>query len=393
MINQAKNVLIGVFLISAIAIVTFMLLFLRPSVGDEAQVLRVRFSDIDKVTVGTRVTFAGNPVGEVVSIRELESAKHERIARDGVVYVYELDLAVDSGVNVYNTDEISLRTSGLLGEKSVMINPMPPRPGEKLRLVNNEIIYADQTGSVEDTFREFKEVADRADVALDMFIEQMADIQKNKLWDNLGVITQNLSDITTALNVPEDWSSTLTNVQQFSEELLNMMTRIDDTITQMQGALEDAAVVAADGREIVSRIKEGEGTAGKILVSDETYLQLSSILSKGETLMNDINHYGILFHLDKGWQRMRARRLNLLQKLQTPQEFRNYFNDELDQISTALSRVTMVLDCTYERCDPECLLQDPCFTKVFGELLRRVSLLEEEINMYNTQIIDQCGCN
>lgn len=213
MINQAKNVLIGVFLISAIAIVTFMLLFLRPSVGDEAQVLRVRFSDIDKVTVGTRVTFAGNPVGEVVSIRELESAKHERIARNGVVYVYELDLAVDSGVNVYNTDEISLRTSGLLGEKSVMIDPKPPIPGEKLRLVNNEIIYADQTGSVEDTFREFKEVADRADVALDAFIELLNDIQKNKIMDNIGVITQNISDITTALNVPEDWSSTLTNVE------------------------------------------------------------------------------------------------------------------------------------------------------------------------------------
>lgn len=393
MINQAKNVLIGVFLISAIAIVTFMLLFLRPSVGDEAQILRVRFADIDKVTIGTRVTFAGNPVGEVISIRELESARHERIARNGIVYVYELELAVDSGVNVYNSDQIALRTSGLLGEKSVMINPEPPKPGQKLRLVNNEILYADETGSVEDTFREFKEVADRFDVALDAFIDNLNEIQKNKIWDNLGVITQNLSDITTALNVPEDWSNTLNNVQDFSEDLLVLAGRADDTFTQMQNALANAEVVAEDAREIVAGVKEGKGTIGRLLVTDEAYLELSSILSKGETLMNDVNHYGILFHLDKGWQRMRARRLNLLQRLQTPQEFRNYFNEEVDQIQTSLARVTMVLEKTSEVCSPCCLLQDPCFTQVFGELMRRISLLEEEINMYNEQIVDSCGCN
>jgi phospholipid/cholesterol/gamma-HCH transport system substrate-binding protein len=392
MINQAKNVLIGVFLISAVAIVTFMLLFLRPSVGDEAQILRVRFADIDKVTVGTRVTFAGNPVGEVVAIRELESARHERIARNGIVYVYELDLAVDSGVNVYNSDQIALRTSGLLGEKSVMINPEPPKPGQKLRLINNEIIYADETGSVEDTFREFKEVADRFDIALDMFIENLNEIQKNRIWDNLGVITQNVSDITTALNVPEDWSNTLNNVQDFSEDLLVLAGRADDTFTQLQDVLENVDKITTNGNILVQDVMDGKGSLGKLLVTDETFLQLSSILGKGETLMNDINHYGVLFHLDKGWQRLRARRLNLLQRLQTPQEFRNYFNDELDQISTSLARVSMVLDETYGKCDPCCLLQDPCFTQVFAELMRRISLLEEEITMYNGQLVDSCGC-
>jgi phospholipid/cholesterol/gamma-HCH transport system substrate-binding protein len=283
-----------------------MLLFLRPSVGDEAQILRVRFADIDKVTVGTRVTFAGNPVGEVVAIRELESARHERIARNGIVYVYELDLAVDSGVNVYNSDQIALRTSGLLGEKSVMINPEPPKPGQKLRLINNEIIYADETGSVEDTFREFKEVADRFDIALDMFIENLNEIQKNRIWDNLGVITQNVSDITTALNVPEDWSNTLNNVQDFSEDLLVLAGRADDTFTQLQDVLENVDKITTNGNILVQDVMDGKGSLGKLLVTDETFLQLSSILGKGETLMNDINHYGVLFHLDKGWQRLRA---------------------------------------------------------------------------------------
>ena len=105
--------------------------------------------------------------------------------------------------------------------------------------------------------------------------------------------------------------------------------------------------------------------------------------------MNDINHYGLLFHLDKNWQRLRARRLNLLCKLRSPQEFRNYFNDEIDQISTSLSRVSMVLEnqgCV--QMAPR-LVQDYQFSKVFAELLRRVKQVEEELKLYNIQLVDE----
>jgi phospholipid/cholesterol/gamma-HCH transport system substrate-binding protein len=111
-------------------------------------------------------------------------------------------------------------------------------------------------------------------------------------------------------------------------------------------------------------------------------------MSKLETVLDDINHYGLMFQSDKGWQRLRARRMNLLQKLCSPQEFRNYFNDEINQISTSLSRVYTVLNeiendpCT---CD---VMQDKEFTKVFSDLMRRVSMLEEEVRMYNTQIME-----
>src|SRR5581483_903000 len=98
--------------------------------------------------------------------------------------------------------------------------------------------------------------------------------------------------------------------------------------------------------------------------------------------------YGILFHSDKRWQRLRARRLNLLQKLQSPQEFRNYFNDEVNQISTSLSRVYMVLNEVGQDPYGGCLLYDQEYNKVFSELMRRVSMLEEEVKMYNAQVVE-----
>lgn len=353
--DQAKNMLIGIFVIAACAIIIFLLMFLHPSVGDEGRILRVRFADIDKISVGTRVTFAGKPVGEVIEIRELPDVDVQRKIINGYVYVYELTLRVDTGVNVFNTDEVASRTSGLLGEKSVAITPGAPKSGETLYLVNEEIIYATETGSVEDALKELETLAIKIGATIDSVNLALDSMQKNNFWDNLGATAANVRNISQALNSPEKWSETLTNIHGFSE-----------------------------------KINKGEGTIGKLFAKDEMYLRLTSLLSKGETTMNDINHYGILFHLDKHWQRLRARRLNLLQKLSSPQEFRNYFNDEIDQIQTSLSRVSMVLESQGNQ-PPYCcsnLLTSSEYTKVFAELMRRVSALEEEVRLYNEQIVD-----
>lgn len=356
--DQLKNFLIGVFTVSALAIIVFMILFLHPFVGDEGLTLRVRFVDIDKVNVGTRVLFAGKPVGEVVAIHDLEEVRKGRVERLGDIYVYELKLAVDSSVRVYNTDRISLRTSGLLGEKSVSIDPEPAQPGQEVRVVNEEILYAEGTGSVEDTFKGLRDIGDKFDLALDLVIDTMQELRDRHVWENAANTMENLSDITSQLS--ESWGD------------------VDDTIANL-------SETTANTRDITEKIKVGEGTLGKILSKDDLYLRTTSLLGKGETILDDINHYGILFHLDKGWQRLRARRMNLLQKLRTPQEFRNFFNDEVGQISTSISRVGKVLDKS-ERYPN--LMQDMEFKKVFSELLRRVESLEESLRMYNIQVVD-----
>jgi len=57
---------------------------------------------------------------------------------------------------------------------------------------------------------------------------------------------------------------------------------------------------------ITEDIREGKGTLGQLISKDDFYLHLNAILSKVDTTLNDINHYGLLFHLNKGWQRERA---------------------------------------------------------------------------------------
>jgi phospholipid/cholesterol/gamma-HCH transport system substrate-binding protein len=379
MTSHFKNMLIGFFVIAAGALVLFILLFLHPSVGDEEQILYVRFADIDKINVGTRVTFAGKTVGEVVGIEQVEKDRMGPADAYGNLYVYQLKLAVDSHLKVYNTDEIAARTSGLLGEKSVAILPIAPKANQVPKLIEkNQILYASETGSVEQVMKEFKEVADKADTALASVSTLLDDFKHEEVVKKISITMENLSEITGALNQPEALAAIVTNVQDLTKEIA---TRIPPSWDTLDASLESF-------KEVSNEVREGRGSLGRILVRDDMYLQMQALLNKGETLMDDMNHYGLLYHLDKGWQRARARRLNLMQSLSSPQEFRNYFNDEIDQISTSLSRVSMLLDKTCD-CYP-CLLDDREFSKVFAELLRRVDAMQEELKLYNIQLND---CN
>ena len=401
--DQVKNILIGVFVLAALAIFTFTLLFLHPRLGDESQRLEVRFANIDKISVGTHVTFAGRPVGEVIAIDVVDAPRTEKYFGD-LVYPYSLKLAIDSKVHVYNSDEFALRTSGLLGERSVAITPRKPKRGIRLRRIESgDVIFASEGGSIEETFAEFNDFAERAEEAFDAVMDMVDEIKQHNLIENIGKAAENLADITGALNTPRDWSDTLANVRGFSEKLntftdraLETWDNVDETVGNMVSMSEDFVAVASDTREVTAKTAQGQGTIGRLFSEEDLYLRLTSILNKGETIADDINHYGLLFQNDEHWQRLRARRMNLMFRLRTPQQFSNFFNDEVDEISTSLYRLSSVMQKMNCACPPYDLMQNREFSYLFADFLRRIQGLEESIKLYNQQLIDvhresECG--
>lgn len=386
--EQMKNVMIAIFTLAAFAIIIFIIMFLHPNVGDEAQILHVRFVDIDKINNGTRVSFGGKPIGEVRDIKEIVGEDGQRIEYNGLIYPYELSLALDSEQRVYITDQITSRTSGLLGEKSVSIMPIPPKKDQPLvRATESSVLYAEEVGSVESTLREFKDLSDKIEIALDGFINAFDILQKQHAWENVSSAIENIKDITAALNQPEKLDEIVENVAVISRDAREVVAAVDQP-EKISEFIDNALSASRDFKGVANNVSQGRGTVGQLLVKDDFYLRLSSLMSKAETVLNDVNHYGVLFHLDNGWKRLRARRLNLLQELRYPQEFRNYFNDEIDSINTSLARVSMVIEKTDEQCPCRELWQNPEYVKVYGELLRRVAMLEEYLQMYNQQVMD-----
>jgi len=461
MTEEAKNILIGMFIIVACTIFVYVLLFLHPSTGDAAKIVRVRFANINKVSVGTRVTLAGRPIGEVIKISTVQQARTDRELDRGPVYLYELTLGIDSYAIIYDSDRIAIHTAGLLGERSIAIIPQRRTNGVPSREIGaNDILYAQDDNSVEETIsgigaltkkaektlegvidlmdnnnedlnRTLKsfhnslgqleqtlkrandlEMIDSIDEAFqnvsktaDQFYAQLKIMNQHGLWENTSALAENLQDITKAMNQPE----TISNIVYRLDELSEGLVRLEDLVTSSWGKVdrtlddfslaaentrkisEDSISIADQLRQTSEAIGKGEGTLGKIVADEGLYLRGVSILNKIETLMDDVNHYGLLFHLDRGWQRQRTKKMNELHELKTASEFRNYFEEEIDLITTALSRVTMLMQHAQTQHVDNELMENRDFTKVFADLLRKVEGLEASLKLYNQRLIQSEG--
>ncbi len=384
--EQTKNLLIGIFTCAAIVLAVSIIMFLKPSVGDGKEILYVRFSNINKITIGTRVVFAGKPVGEVVAIKEIQDARAQPTDSIGRVYFYELTLKVDSHVKVYNTDQISLQTSGLLGEKSIAIVPVAPPKGVTPKLITNEPIYAESVDPIENAFVELSQLANDMEITFNQINDWFAQNEDNlssaihSFDSSMQELQKTLCSIN-ELHLVGDVKSALTS---FSITMCD----IHQAFFQMQQKhfFTNLGDISSDIKSTTHSIAQGQGTLGRLLKTDDLYLRISSLLSKADTLMNDINHYGILFHLNKGWQRTRTKRMNFLETLDNPCSFKNYFETEVDTIQTSMSRLSLLVDKAEESPEKETILHSTAFKKDFAELLRQSEALSEHLQLFNEEL-------
>lgn len=291
-----KTFWLGLFLIAFIAIMTWFLLFLRPTVGDGKQTLRVRFSNIEKIATGTRVTFAGRPVGEVEEINEIPHARSGPTDANGNIYFYELVLKIDSHVKVCNTDEIMFSTAGLLGEKTVAIVPKKPKEGQTVCGIKNEVIYGQSSSRLDDALDELKNVSQSVDKTMCQLSDFM---DKNSEDFHLA-----LRSFTTTFNK--------FNENNTAAAIASAMNRIDafGKMALDQALIQNISQAMLNLSLFAGQINSGQGSLGKIVYDDCFYYKINDTLCRFETLLNDISNYGLLFQYDKAWQREKRRRLS-----------------------------------------------------------------------------------
>lgn len=400
MTDKMKNILIGLFVLTAAVLVIGSILFLDPKIGDGKKSLLVRFSNISGITIGTRVTFAGKPVGEVVSIKEIHDARETSLDDAGRVYFYLLTLKLDSSVQVYSSDEIAMRTTGLMGEKSIAILPKNPVAGLTCYPITDQILTANSTDPLENTLNQIAKASQRMDGSLTHLDDWFLNNQNN-LSHSIQALNQFL-DQGHALISSVDQSGIVPSITAAShklnenlelfrsgledERIFQKVSTLADTLTQVADSFNtDGALALQNIHQITQDIARGTGTVGKLINGEDLYLRLSSLMSKGETLMNDINHYGLLFQYDKHWQRNRTKRANQLKSLDTPREFRTYFEGEVDNITTSLGRLTELLDLAGS--ERKKISENEHFKQQFATLIRSVQSLSESLKLYNEGLI------
>lgn len=395
--EQTRNMLIGIFVIAASALIIWVIMFLKPHVGDGKQILYVRFSDVNNIPVGTRVTFAGEPVGEVIAITPIPDARSKPSSDIlGHLYYFQVELRVDSHTRIYDTDEITVQTSGLLGEKSVAIIPRPVPPGIVPQLLTSkQIVYAKSVDKLDQLFSQFSDLANTVEKT---FQEATHWIQNN--GDDLGNAIRSaggaMQEIQTTaqkvneLNIPDQVADVLQNASCMVCDIQDAIDQLNEahTFTNIGTLVKNFKSSSASIEQITKDLASGKGTLGRLIQGDDLYLHFNAILSKVDTLMNDVNHYGILFHLNKNWQRQRIQRITLLNSLDTPANFKSYFETEVDQINVSMERISMLIDKMQQTPDAQQLMNDPLFRKDFEELLRQANELSDNLKLYNEQLMD-----
>jgi phospholipid/cholesterol/gamma-HCH transport system substrate-binding protein len=433
MTDSYKNIAIGVVVSLALALVLWVLLFLHPHFGDEGTKVQVRFTNIEKIAKGSRVTYAGTAVGQVLDIEPLTLSERLRSSEKEPFYTYKVTVGIDSHVALYNCDEFSLSTSGLMGERFVSITPRRPSPNSRL-IVSGDTVNAIDHASMADTFAEIASVAAKTEdtveqlasvlkenreefhqtlasiketsQSLNRLLLQTADaniietvkrtiesaettlkgVQDAKIIERLATTASNLETISHTLNQPEKFTKIINNLASSSEALNGAWPRVEGAIDDIQAASQAFVKLGQKSESIANAITTKEGSLGKLVYGNDFYFKTVSIMNKLDTMMNDVNHYGVLFHLDKGWQRQERARISQLNELKDPTEFKKYINDEMSKIQTSLSR----LELAHEKSQDIINKSDKEeFTQTFSTLLAQLDALQGSLKNYSSIAADQ----
>ena len=379
--DKGKAFWLGLFVILAVCTTAWLFLFLKPSIGDGKETLKIRFTNIEGVSIGTRVTFSGKPVGRVTAIDELFDARSTKPDRTGTFYFYEVVAKVDSKVKIYNYDEIVLTTQGLLGEKSIEIIPRAAPAGEKsAHEVTSNVLYARSTDQIQAAIDNLNHV-----------LTQVSDF----IGENSPLVERTLLSVENAANSVDEMIE-----EVLEENLPRQVVVAADAIASAMHKGEEVFCLIKDHQlverlagattsieELADKLVSGQGTIGRLINSDALYFQLSSTLNTLETVLSDISHYGLLFQYDKKWQRQRAAKMKRMEQLCSPEDFDHYMNREMSEIALCLDRVSKALKKL------ECQEASTCdldFLDSFQAIIGRVQDLLRSLERYD-ETMQRCS--
>jgi len=368
MSDSVKAFWLGCFIIITAILAAWLLLFLHPSVGDCGHKLHVRFSNIQNISIGSRVTFGGKPVGEVIAITQIPHARDLPPDHAGNYYLYELELCVDSSVEVYSYDEIAFSTAGLMGEKSIAILPKAPLPGKPLaQNVTDTILYGRSTDPLQDTLTKLSDVGDVLEQAM-QHLNQFLDENMQPFHHAViavGTAADSINDLVQQI----DENHVLDKVGHAAEALGQTMDHLIAT-----HAIENVS-------ETFAHLARGEGTLGRMLTSDSVYLQLSAVLCRMDTVLKDISEYGLLFQCSSKWRRQQACKMKQIEMMCSPEQALYAFNSQIQDIACSVARIEALM------CQRTC--EDDVFAHGVNEILGRVENLLRSLKNYREYLFEQ----
>ena len=241
-----------------------------------AKKMSVEFKDVSGLDAKSTVRLAGVRVGKVSKIR---------LSPDGKAIV---DMVLDHDVDLRQGASASVASLGLLGEKYVELVPGPvgaPELPEGTTLKGDLPVSFDQiTKLARDIEIDVKDITRNLSQSLG---GPQGEERLRTIVENIRVISDDLRLMVAANRGNVD--ATLANLRGFSEGMTQLVDRLDKLIASNQGNVtqgianikdvtQKLETTADNVNQITGKIKEGEGTVGKLVQSEETHKNLNEAL-------------------------------------------------------------------------------------------------------------------
>ena len=276
-----KEVRIGIYLVITIVVMYFTINFLKgKNVFGQSNVFYAVFEDVQGLRATSSVSMSGLRIGYVERITYnaedrnflvvLSVDSEYSVPLESVATIYSSDLLGSKALKIDFSKNTTVHKSGdtlVSGIEGDMLSSLVDQVGSTLTTVQN-VLNDETVKNIGETFDNLNSLSAHLDKA-SQSIEQLLSQKKQTIANALS----NIEDITVMLKSNEG------NINN----MLSNLSAVSDSL-----AHADFKGIADDLNSIVSSIKNGEGTVGKLLNDEALYTNLNNASIKLDALLNDL---------------------------------------------------------------------------------------------------------
>lgn len=287
--NKSREIKTAILILGCIVIFIFGFNYLKgSSLLDDSKIVSSLYPDVEGLVIGANVTINGLNVGKVRKIDFDEN--YDKI---------KVTFSLRSDLNFSNQSIAQLYEAGLIGGKAIAILPVYDQGNE---VSTGDVLPSNiKPGLTELVNQQIAPLQDKIEgllTSVDSLFAGVSNVMNYQTQTNLKLALEGLAESVT--NVAEltknmnrvvvqnekNFKGTLGNLEATSKNL----SQLSDSLAQMPlgATIANFEQTSADLQKILSRLNNGEGSAGKLLNDEELYHKLLGSSAALEALLTDL---------------------------------------------------------------------------------------------------------
>ena len=287
--NKSREIKTAILILGCIVIFIFGFNYLKgSSLLDDSKIVSSLYPDVEGLVIGANVTINGLNVGKVRKIDFDEN--YDKI---------KVTFSLRSDLNFSNQSIAQLYEAGLIGGKAIAILPVYDQGNE---VSTGDVLPSNiKPGLTELVNQQIAPLQDKIEGLLtsaDSLFAGVSNVMNYQTQTNLKLALEGLAESVTNVAVltknmnrvvvqnEKNFKGTLGNLEATSKNL----SQLSDSLAQMPlgATIANFEQTSADLQKILSRLNNGEGSAGKLLNDEELYHKLLGSSAALEALLTDL---------------------------------------------------------------------------------------------------------